>query len=141
MIIIEYVHIREMQKVDLIQMLKALADETRVRILNILKDGELCVCEIETVLNISQSNASRHLTKLTNAKIIDYYKVNKYVYYKVNEDTIKGFSFINEIIRKHAVNLEKCKKDLQRLKKYKESGLNCDDLKEGKVCFNNNCID
>ncbi|MBP2031925.1 ArsR family transcriptional regulator [Clostridium algifaecis] len=121
---------------DLIQVMKALSDETRMRILNLLKDGEMCVCEIEAVLDISQSNASRHLTKLTAAKIVDYYKVNKYVYYKINKDTIKAFPFIDEIIRKHAINLEQCKKDLWRLKKYKESGLGCDDLKEGKICFN-----
>ena len=124
---------------DLLQVMKALSDETRIRILNLLKDGEMCVCEIETVLNISQSNASRHLTKLTTAKIVDYYKVNKYVYYKMDQDTIKEFPFINEILISHVVKLEQCKKDLQRLKKYRESGLTCDDLKEGKVCFNNNC--
>ena len=33
---------------DLIQVMKALSDETRMRILNLLKDGEMCVCEIET---------------------------------------------------------------------------------------------
>lgn len=124
---------------DLLQVMKALSDETRIRILNLLKDGEMCVCEIETVLNISQSNASRHLTKLTTAKIVDYYKVNKYVYYKMDQETIKEFPFINEILTSHAVKLEQCKKDLQRLKKYRESGLTCDDLKDGKVCFNNNC--
>lgn len=124
---------------DLLQVMKALSDETRIRILNLLKDGEMCVCEIETVLSISQSNASRHLTKLTAAKIVDYYKVNKYVYYKMDQDTIKEFPFINEILISHAVKLEQCKKDLHRLKKYRESGLTCDDLKDGKVCFNNNC--
>lgn len=124
---------------DLLQVMKALSDETRIRILNLLKDGEMCVCEIETVLNISQSNASRHLTKLTTAKIVDYYKVNKYVYYKMDQETIKEFPFINEILISHAVKLEQCKEDLRRLKKYRESGLTCDDLKDGKVCFNNNC--
>lgn len=124
---------------DLIQVMKALSDETRMRILNLLESGEMCVCEIETVLDISQSNASRHLTKLTTAKIVDYYKVNKYVYYKIDENTIKEFPFVDEIIRKHAVNLDSCKKDFERLKKYRESGLGCDDLKAGKVCFNDSC--
>lgn len=125
---------------NLIQVIKVLADETRMRILNILKDQELCVCEIEAILDISQSNASRHLTKLTTASILEYYKVNKYVYYKMNDNIIKEFPFIDEIIRKHAVNLEQCKKDLERLKKYKDCGFNCDDLKEGKICFND-CTD
>ncbi|PJI10484.1 MULTISPECIES: ArsR/SmtB family transcription factor [Clostridium] len=124
---------------DLIQVMKALSDETRMRILNLLESGEMCVCEIEAVLDISQSNASRHLTKLTTAKIVDYYKVNKYVYYKMDQDTIKEFPFIDEIIRKHATNLDSCKKDFERLKSYRESGLGCEDLKSGKVCFNDNC--
>ncbi|ADZ22885.1 ArsR family transcriptional regulator [Clostridium acetobutylicum] len=118
---------------NLIQVIKALSDETRMRILNLLEKGEMCVCEMEEILDISQSNASRHLTKLTNAEIINYNKVSKYVYYKINEDVIETFPFIEEIIKKHALNLEQCKKDLRQLKKYKESGLNCDELKETKL--------
>ena len=57
-----------------VQMLKALGDETRIRIVNILRDGPLCVCEIESILEITQSNASRHLSKLMNANIVTYYK-------------------------------------------------------------------
>ncbi|MBE6066552.1 MAG: winged helix-turn-helix transcriptional regulator [Clostridium lundense] len=120
---------------DLIQVMKALSDETRMRILNILKEGDLCVCEIEVLLDINQSNASRHLNKLTNAKILDYYKVAKYVYYKINEDTIKEFPFLKEIIKEHAGKLKQCRIDYERLIKYRESNLSCDDLKEGKVCF------
>ncbi|WP_186428908.1 helix-turn-helix transcriptional regulator [Clostridium sp. BSD9I1] len=122
---------------DLIQVMKALSDETRMRILNILKEGDLCVCEIEVLLDINQSNASRHLNKLTNAKILDYYKIAKYVYYKINEDTIEEFPFLKEIIEKHAIKLNQCRIDYERLMKYRESNLSCDDLKEGKVCFNN----
>lgn len=122
---------------DLVQVMKALSDETRMRILNILKDGDLCVCEIEFLLDINQSNASRHLNKLTNAKILDFYKVAKYVYYKINEDTVKEFPFLKEIIEKHAIKLKQCSIDYERLKKYRESGLNCDDLKCGSV-FNEN---
>ena len=57
-----------------VQMLKALGDETRIRIVNILRDRPLCVCEIESILEITQSNASRHLSKLMNANIVTYYK-------------------------------------------------------------------
>lgn len=120
---------------DLIQVMKALSDETRIRILNLLREGDLCVCELEVLLEINQSNASRHLNKLTNARIIDYYKVAKYVYYKINENTINDFPFINEIIVQHAGKLNHCIKDIERLKKYRNSGLNCDNLKDGKVCF------
>lgn len=120
---------------SLIQVMKALSDETRIRILNILKDGELCVCELEEILDITQSNVSRHLTKLTNAKIVDYNKIAKYVYYKINESTIMEYPFINEIIEKETMKLKQCQIDYGKLKTYKNSGLNCDDLKNGKCCF------
>jgi ArsR family transcriptional regulator, arsenate/arsenite/antimonite-responsive transcriptional repressor len=42
----------------IVYIFKALADENRIRILNLLKNGELCVCDIEAVLGIKQSNAS-----------------------------------------------------------------------------------
>lgn len=118
---------------DLIQIMKALADETRMRILNILKDEELCVCEIEIILDITQSNASRHLNRLTNARILDNYKVGTYVYYKIDEKKVKEYPFIREIIEEHTMKDTLYQKDYERLKKYKESGLSCDALKEGKV--------
>lgn len=118
---------------DLIEILKALADDTRMRILNILKSGELCVCEIEIILDISQSNASRHLNRLINARILDNYKVGTYVYYKIDEKTVKEYPFIMEIIEEHTMDVNPYQKDYERLKKYKKSGLSCDELKEGKV--------
>ena len=123
---------------DLLQVLKALSDETRMRILYLLKDGDLCVCELEVLLDINQSNASRHLNKLTNAKILDYYKVAKYVYYKINSEILREFPFVIEVIKEHASKVEQCNLDYEKLKKYKNSGLTCDDLKEGKVDFENN---
>lgn len=126
-----------MQEVDnkmaLIQMLKALSDETRLRILNLLWRGELCVCELEMLLDINQSNASRHLNRLANAKIIDSDKRAQYVFYKINEDTLNEYSFIKELLDNELIKLEIYKQDLKRLNKYRESGLSCDDLKDRKV--------
>ena len=50
-----------------VQLFKALADETRLRILNLLIRGDLCVCDIMNILRIGQSKASRHLAYLKNA--------------------------------------------------------------------------
>lgn len=135
MIINQYVNIIGGDNLNLIQVMKALSDETRIRILSILKDGDLCVCEIEALLNINQSNASRHLNKLTYAGIVDYYKVAKYIYYKINEDAITEYPFIKEIVEKEAIKLKQCNIDYERLKKYKNSGLGCENPKEGKVHF------
>jgi ArsR family transcriptional regulator len=122
---------------SLIQVMKAMSDETRVRIVNLLKNGDLCVCKIEVLLNINQSNASRHLNKLSGAEIVEYYKKAQYVYYKINWDTVEKYPFLREIIDNETSKLNQCIKDNERLEKYKSSGLSCEDLKEGKVCFNN----
>jgi ArsR family transcriptional regulator len=119
----------------LTQILKALSNETRLRILNLLWQGELCVCELEMLLGINQSNASRHLDRLANAKIINSDKRAQYVFYKINEDTLNKYAFIKEILDNELIKAEIYKQDLERLGKYKESGLSCDDLKDGKVCF------
>lgn len=114
---------------DLLQIMKALGDETRLRILNLLSKGELCVCEIECVMEINQSNASRHLNKLTTTGIIKYEKRALYVYYKINNDILDEFSFLRDFIAIELNKIEKCNVDLAKLKKYKSSGLSCDDLK------------
>jgi len=63
---------------------KALSDESRLRILNLLLQRELCVCEIEAVLSMSQTNVSRHLNKLKSAGIVNYTKKAQWVYYVLN---------------------------------------------------------
>lgn len=120
---------------ELIQVIKALSDETRLRILNLLREGELCVCELETLLDINQSNASRHLNRLTNAKIVEFEKRAQYIYYKIAEDILDEHAYFKEILSNELIKLDRCKEDLERLKRYRESGLSCDDLKDGKVCF------
>jgi ArsR family transcriptional regulator len=117
--------------------MKALGDETRLRILNLLSKGALCVCEIEQILSINQSNASRHLNKLTVAGLIKNEKRALYVYYKMNDDTLEEFPFLKDFICMELNKIEKCKVDLIKLEKYKSSGISCDDLKDGKGCLHN----
>ena len=118
--------------VELIQMLKALGDDTRLRIINILSHGDLCVCEIEVVLGISQSNASRHLNKLMNAKLVTYYKEAKYVYYKINEETINEHKFLKEIIEKELCKIQNLNNDYENLIKLKSEGMCCKSIEEAK---------
>lgn len=119
---------------ELIKIVKAMADETRIRMLNLLREGELCVCEIEYVLDLNQSNASRHLIKLTDAKIITYYKKAKYVYYKLVEDTLKQYPFISLLLEDEMGKIQRCNDDSEKLKKYKDNGMTCEDLKNCRVC-------
>jgi len=61
--------------------LKALADPNRLRILNLLEDRTLCVCDLEEVLGLNQSNLSRHLTKLKSAGLVTSKKTGLFMYY------------------------------------------------------------
>lgn len=74
----------------MLDILKALADETRLRIISRILKSEMCVCEIEQCLGLTQSNASRHLNILKKARILDSFKDAQWTYYKISED------FINE---------------------------------------------
>lgn len=69
----------------MIEIFKALSEENRLRILSLLINDEMCVCEIEQCLDMTQSNVSRHLSNLRNAGILDSYKQAQWTYYKVSE--------------------------------------------------------
>lgn len=64
-----------------LQLLKLLADETRLKILYLLKHKSLCVCEIEALLPISQSTISIQLKKLAQASLVRGVKEGKWVMY------------------------------------------------------------
>ena len=123
---IAYTHITVVMFADIVYILKALADDNRIRILNLLRNDELCVCDIEAVLGIKQSNASRHLNRLKVAGIIDSEKKSQWVYYRLKDDTFVKFPFISIIINDEVGKIGICKKDLELLKKIKASGRSCD---------------
>ena len=112
--------------VDIVYIFKALADENRIRILNLLRSGELCGCDIESVLGIKQSNASRHLTRLKMAEIIVSKKKSRCVYYRLNSVIFQNFPFLLIIINNEIEKISVCKEDLELLKKIKTSGRTCD---------------
>jgi ArsR family transcriptional regulator, arsenate/arsenite/antimonite-responsive transcriptional repressor len=126
MSIVAYTHIPVVMSADLVYILKALADENRIRILNLLKSGELCVCDIEAVLGITQSNTSRHLSKLKVAGIIASEKKSQWVYYRLNDETFTKFPFLSTVINDEVGKIDRCRKDLELLEKIKASGRCCD---------------
>lgn len=62
---------------------KALADETRLRILALLSEGELCVCDMVAVLQLPQSTVSRHLSYLKNAGWVVDRRQGLWVHYRL----------------------------------------------------------
>ena len=69
----------------MVEIFKALSQENRTAILALLSDQPLCVCDIESNLQLTQSNASRHLSALRNAGIIKSYKTAQWVYFTIDE--------------------------------------------------------
>ncbi|QTL97583.1 metalloregulator ArsR/SmtB family transcription factor [Iocasia frigidifontis] len=117
---------------DLVEIVKALSHENRIRILNLLKQQELCVCELESILDVNQSNASRHLSKLKHERLINSKQRAQWVYYSINEDLFSEHIFLKNILDE-LDSLDICQGDNQRLKKYQASGLSCEELSENTL--------
>jgi ArsR family transcriptional regulator, arsenate/arsenite/antimonite-responsive transcriptional repressor len=85
------------------QLFKGLADMTRLRILNLLLHGELCVCDIQFVLGSSQPNISRHLTYLRNSGLVLDRREGARIYYRLppsdSEDRQHLFNFLQAAFR------------------------------------------
>lgn len=107
---------------ELEQYFKGLADQNRLRILNLLLHGELCVCDIHYVLETSQPNTSRHLTYLKNAGLIVDRREGARMYYRLAqpEEAIRKllFGFLREAFQRSDV----LARDLRKLKKAIENG-------------------
>jgi ArsR family transcriptional regulator len=122
---------------ELVNILKVLGDENRIRILNLLKDGELCVCEMESILGLNQSNVSRHLTRLSFSKLIKSYKKAQFVYYKINDETLIKYTFISEILNNEMNKIEKCTHDSKMLLLFKKNNINCENIEVVKDILSN----
>jgi ArsR family transcriptional regulator len=73
---------------ELLNTFKALSDETRLKLLKILEKGEICVCDLVSVLDMSQPKISFHLNVLKEAGIIRDRKQGKWVHYSINGSDI-----------------------------------------------------
>jgi len=120
-------------KMDLTKTLKALSHINRIRLLNLLDNQELCVCELENILGLNQSNVSRHLGKLKEADLIIGEKKAQWIYYRINEKLFNDHSFLKILIDEELDNHPKCKEDFDKLEKYLKSNLTCEDLTSNKT--------
>lgn len=76
---------------DLLNLFGMLSDTTRMRILLLLLNNELCVCEIFAALDMSQPRVSRQLAILKQARIIKDRRDGKWIYYKIDENAYSGY--------------------------------------------------
>ncbi len=102
---------------DFLTVVKALADENRIRALLALRDGELCVCDIIELLDLAPSTVSKHLSILRQARFIDGRKDGRWIYYRLASD--KAPFQVQEAIKWVCDSLSKddtAKKDARKIK-------------------------
>lgn len=104
---------RELQAVD--RTLKALADPTRLRIVGLLRHGEVCVCHIHETLGISQPKASRHLAYLRRSGLVDAEKRGLWVHYRLAEPPSPVARALLDAAQRCAGHLATAKRDATRL--------------------------
>ena len=84
---------------EIIDILKLVADINRMRILNILySKGKVCVCVLEEILELNQSNLSRHLNKLKKAGLIKGERRSQWMDYEISEEFLEENSFVRGIL-------------------------------------------
>ncbi|WP_138005552.1 ArsR/SmtB family transcription factor [Halalkalirubrum salinum] len=77
---------------------KALANEHRVRILDALRDGEMCACELQVVLDAPQSTVASHLRELKDAGIVRKRRQGKWTYYRIGDTAVLQLLDIAEVL-------------------------------------------
>ena len=110
----EYIHIHkdrvkkveesmpvEEELFDLAELFKIFGDSTRIKILYVLFETEMCVCDIAQILNMTVSAISHQLRILKQARLVKFRKEGKSVFYSLADDHIKkiidnGIEHINE---------------------------------------------
>jgi len=103
---------------DLIKAMKALSDETRLRILKILLERECCVCEVMQALDISQSRASRNLRILQNADFLKVRRDGVWIVYSVDWETANRYTTsLAKLLRDSPISNEVLTQDKERLKR------------------------
>jgi ArsR family transcriptional regulator len=111
---------------DLVKAFKALSDETRLRILNLLLERECCVCEVMQVLNISEPRASRNLSALYDAGFLKLRRQGLWALYSIDREGLKPhYSDLLEAVKKALEVNETALLDRQRLQQTERVGPNC----------------
>ena len=103
------------------QILKSLADDTRLRIVNLLNKRELAVSDLCKLINKPQSNISKHLTRLRLTGVVVDRRKGLHVYYSLIRPEDKAYKSLLGCITVGLADLEIFKQDLDRLKHFKNN--------------------
>lgn len=122
---------------DVVQLFKALADETRLRILNLLCRQEICVCQIVKALGLGQSKVSRHLAHLRNAGLVNDRREGLWMYYSLAQPSGRLHEQVIKWLKQAEEEVPMGTTDLEALSSLGECGDLCPDhapSKEDELC-------
>lgn len=95
---------------DIIQVYKCLCDGTRLRILNLLREGPLCVCHLQEILELPQVALSKHLAYMRKRNLILASRSQNWVIYSVPQPA-------HALLEENLKCLQDCQSDMPELKK------------------------
>jgi ArsR family transcriptional regulator len=111
---------------DLVKAFKALSDEIRLRMLNVLMERECCVCEVMQALQISQARTSRNLSSLYDAGFLKLRRDGLWAVYAIDEEGLKDhYAYLIVAVNKALEGNEIAIIDRQRLKDAERVGPGC----------------
>jgi ArsR family transcriptional regulator len=93
----------------------ALADTTRLRLLNLIRDEEVCVCFFVDALRESQPKISRHLAYLRKAGIVSARKDGKWVHYRIRKPESEYLQYVLQVTLETLSSQNEMQRDFQRL--------------------------
>src|SRR4051794_35404400 len=96
---------------------KALADRTRLRLLNLMRDGEVCVCFFVEILKTNQPKVSRHLAYLRRAGVVGARREGQWMHYRIVEPADPGAARVLTDVLSWLENDQEMQQDRQRLVK------------------------
>ena len=89
------------------QIYLACSDRSRLRVLNlIMNNGEMCITDLEQILEFTQSKTSRHLLYLKNSGILNVRKINQWSFYQLKDEVTDLIRMILQFVSKDAVLLK-----------------------------------
>lgn len=106
------------------QIFKACSDESRLRILHLIfENEEMCISDLEKILEFTQTKTSRHLTYLKNSGILSFRRHNHWVFYSIKDEVFEILKQIFQFLRKDQL-LQKDQQLYQTLFSNRELAIN-----------------
>jgi ArsR family transcriptional regulator len=108
--------------VEVEQCFKGLGDRSRLRILNLLLDAELCGCDLQRLLDTSQPNISRHLAYLKHSGLLEHRRAGFRVFYRIAQPKQKSCRALFQFLRQVFENDPLFCSDTQKLRRALRAG-------------------